>query len=86
MERSEFESLLSMAKFFQEASAVKQNYDRSVFWLGFQRGISRLFHGEKSGTVEEHEKWMTAADGEYPKELYDGYRTGFTYHDQKLEI
>ena len=79
MERLEFESVLAMGKSMQKLTADSQDYDRSEFWRGFQRGIRRLFYGKNFGTDEEHVKWMNCADGENGKKLQDGYRTGVNY-------
>ena len=70
--QKQFRSLLAMAKTFQEVDP-----DRADFWRGFQRGLRRLYHGEKFGTLQEHEQWLNCRDGEYRKQLQDGYRTGF---------
>jgi hypothetical protein len=80
MERLEFESVLAMGKSMQKLTADSQDYDRSEFWRGFQRGIRRLFYGKNFGTDEEHVKWMNFHDGEYRKKLQDGYRAGVNYH------
>jgi len=79
MKYKKFKLLLSIAKMFQDI-----NPDRADFWRGFQRGISRLYHGEKFGTSNEHEKWMNCADGEHRKELQLGYRMAYYYDDLKL--
>jgi len=79
MERSEFEDLLAMAKRMQEVNAEIQDYESFDYWVGFQRGIMRLFYGKNFGTDEEHVKWMNCADGENGKKLQDGYRTGVKY-------
>ena len=34
----------------------------NTFWRGYQRGMRRLYHGEKFGTQDEHALWMAAAD------------------------
>lgn len=86
MERSTFKSVLGLAKSLEKAHAENKDYRRSEFCRGFRRGIRRLFHGENFGTDEEHNKWMNCADGEYRKQLQAGYRTGFNYHGQKLEV
>jgi len=86
MEQSKFEYLLEIAGAIQEINAANREYERANWWTGFQRGISRLFYGEKFGTDEEHEKWMNGVYGKYRKQLQDGYRTGFDYHGQRLEV
>ena len=75
MDEKIFRSLLAMAKTFQQLDA-----DRSQYWNGFQRGLRRLYHGEKFGTREEHEKFLCCRDGDYRRYLQTGYRAGF-YRD-----
>jgi len=72
MEKQQFQSLMTMAKTFQEIEP-----DRSDFWRGFQRGLRRLYHGENFGTETEHQQWMNCADGDYRKQSQDGYRAGY---------
>jgi hypothetical protein len=79
MERSKFEDLLGMTKRMQKVTADSKDYESFEYWVGFQRGIRRLFYGTNFGTDEEHVKWMSCADGEYRKQLQDGYRTGVNY-------
>lgn len=44
---------------------------------GYLRGLRRHYHGEKFGTVEEHEKWSgLGLDGDHRIELGTGYRDG----------
>jgi hypothetical protein len=50
------------------------------YWLGYQRGMRRHYHGEKSGTAEEHTLWMSLTDDRLDQvRRYRGlgYRAGF---------
>ena len=76
MNKKQFQSLMAMAKTFQELDS-----DRSDFWRGFQRGLRRLYHGENFGTPDEHLRFLNCRDGEFRKDLQTGYRSGF-YRDQ----
>lgn len=67
-----FRSLMRKAKTKQSNEPTRADY-----WRGFQKGLQRLYHGENFGTPEEHEKWLNCAEGEYRKELQEGYRDGF---------
>jgi len=80
MEQKKFQSLLRMAKSFQEL-----DHDRADFWRGCQRGLRRLFHGENFGTEEEHQKFLNCREGDYRRELQTGYRAGFYYDDLRIE-
>lgn len=68
---------------FQREMMKAQNFielgEDSDYWMGYQRGLRRRYHGEIFGTDEEHEMWM---------QLYEdsddvraargrGYRDGF---------
>jgi len=72
MNQNTFQSYLMRTKSLQSLDS-----ERSEFWRGYQRGIRRLYHGKSFGTAEEHEKWMNCADGDYRKQLQDGYHAGF---------
>ena len=46
------------------------------YYKGYQKGLRRLYHGEKFGTVEDHKKHMAMAD--HRQEMGEGYRAGFS--------
>src|SRR3989339_1660606 len=54
--------------------------DDSDFWVGYMRGLRRLYHGEKYGTDAEHELWF-GIDPDEPdmtrRARGEGYRAGF---------
>ncbi|UCD32204.1 MAG: hypothetical protein JSV38_15845 [Desulfobacterales bacterium] len=67
--------------FEREMMRVKtmMNIQNRDYWAGYQRGLLRKYHGEKFGTNDEHEKWMSMA-GDTDKGRADrgqGYRDGF---------
>ena len=54
--------------------------DRAEYWIGYQRGLRRAYHGESFGTAEEHALWLGASDnhGDDPirRARGEGYRDG----------
>lgn len=55
------------------------------FWDGYRQGLRRKFHGERSGTDEEHARWMSLAEdsaNESERLRGIGYRAGF----EEMEI
>lgn len=52
---------------------------RAPYWLGYQRGLRRRYHGESYGTQEEHELWMSKAESDDPIEAQkgEGYRAAY---------
>lgn len=60
----------------QASHGLGENTD---YWQGYMRGLRRNYHGEKFGTDEEHEKWLSLIDAPYRKELGQGYRDGFYF-------
>ena len=81
MKKLQFQSLLGMAKTMQ---SIDREY--ADYWMGFQRGVRRLYHGENFGTHEEHEQFMNCADGEYRKKLQAGYHAGYSGKRPKLPL
>jgi len=51
--------------------------ERAEYWAGYMRGLRRRYHGEKFGTEEEHQIWMTADGDETRRDRSQGYRDGF---------
>ncbi len=48
------------------------------YYSGYMRGLRRRYHGEKFGTIEEHERFMRLGqNGDTRIELGRGYRDGF---------
>lgn len=60
MKQSDFQSNAQGAKMLAELSTDDPH--SADFWAGYQRGLRRHYHGEKFGTEDEHNLWMTAAD------------------------
>lgn len=53
---------------------------RSHWWIGYRRGLRRAQHGDRFGSAEEHERWLSAATSDDPARaaLGRGYRAGLT--------
>lgn len=86
MELSRFRMILGMAKMFQELESKQSHYQKAEYWYGFQRGIRRLHHGENFGTDQDHRQFMNCARGEYRKHLQDGYRSGYYFNGEIMEV
>jgi len=80
MEKKQFQLLLGMARYMQSLDR-----DRADFWRGFQRGLRRLYHGEKFGTPEEHQNFLNCRAGEFRQQLQTGYRAGFYRDELRLD-
>lgn len=52
MTEKTFKSEMNRAKLYHDISSAKD------YWNGYQRGLRRLYHGERFGTQAEHELWM----------------------------
>ena len=52
----------------------------SEWWTGYLRGLRRAHHGERFGTLAEHELWLAAIESTDPQRvaLGRGYRAGLT--------
>ncbi len=76
MTEQQFQSSMRAAKTFQGLSDAPNDSD---FWSGYQRGLRRLYHGEKFGTENEHLLWLSLVDSvdEASKAGGRGYRAGF---------
>lgn len=77
MTQPEFERNARGAKQIAQLSDEPHDQD---FWSGYQRGLRRHYHGEKFGTTEEHQLWMSAADQRHDEQRRHrgiGYRAGF---------
>jgi len=75
MDKATFEHEMNRAKTFQGLET-----DRAEYWIGYQRGLRRAYHGESFGTAEEHALWLGASDnyGDDPirRARAEGYRDG----------
>lgn len=72
---SNFASLLRRADTLRRADPANSDW-----WAGYMRGLRRAHHGERFGTVAEHELWLSAAATPDPQRaaLGRGYRAGLT--------
>lgn len=52
----------------------------SGWWIGYMRGLRRAHHGERFGSMAEHELWLSAAESTDPQRaaLGRGYLAGLT--------
>lgn len=41
---------------------AKTDVERENYWRGYQRGLRRAYHGDKFGTIEEHQKYLEAVN------------------------
>jgi len=57
----------------------RERRERADYWLGYERGLRRGFHGARFGTEQDHEIWLSlAADpgDRTRRERGQGYRDG----------
>ena len=62
-----------------KARTFRKLGDRPEYWIGYERGLRRAAFGDRFGTEQEHELWLTfAADGvdRVRRERGQGYRDG----------
>ncbi len=75
MDQKTFEHEMNRAQTMKMVEPEKQDY-----WMAYQRGLRRAYHGEKFGTGQEHRKWLSLADEKTPyesrKQRGEGYRDG----------
>jgi hypothetical protein len=55
MSEQEFESRMAQAQTMRRLS------DRPGYYEGYARGLRRFYHGPHSGTLQEHETWLSLA-------------------------
>lgn len=53
---------------------------KSSWWRGYMRGLRRAHHGERFGSLAEHQMWLDAADSPIPDRaaMGRGYAAGLT--------
>lgn len=75
LSEAQFQHEMSRAKTFQGIEP-----DQAEYWIGYQRGLRRAFHGENFGTAKEHSLWLDAADSNdlLRKQRGQGYRDGLS--------
>ena len=73
MTKKQFEHEMIKAQTFQTVEP-----DRAFYWIGYQRGLRRAFHGEAFGTEAEHVLLLQAVDVDDPdrRQRGEGYRDG----------
>jgi|WetSurMetagenome_2_1015567.scaffolds.fasta_scaffold1181704_1 hypothetical protein len=78
MTEQEFQSELTRAKAMYGSAKEPAEAD---YWDGYQRGLRRLFHGERFGTARQHELWLALAGDANPSQAARGrgYRDGLLF-------
>lgn len=71
MKRSLFEHEMRKAQAFASLG------ERSDYWMGYQRGLRRRYHGTNFGTDQEHQLWQTATGDQSRDDRVAGYRDGY---------
>jgi len=66
----------------------KAEPDKIPYWEGYKRGLQRFFHGDKFGTSEEHELWLSLINrkDDKSKQRGQGYRDGLLYGEISSKI
>ena len=85
MTEQKFKSEMRRAKMMQE---LNDDPMMSEYWVGYQRGLRRAYHGEKFGTDEEHASWTAAINSrdESRKQRGRGYRDGLAFGEVSSRI
>lgn len=75
MTEQEFHSNAKAADTFRRLAQCPED----DFWVGYRRGLSRHYHGEKFGTEDEHLLWLASVNStdEGRQMRGRGYRSGF---------
>ncbi len=60
----------------QKAQANLFIGNRPDYWLGYQKGLQRQFHGEAVVSTAEHIEWLTYLDEPSTREKGNGYWDG----------
>jgi hypothetical protein len=78
MDEQQFQSELNRAKTMQR---IVNEPTKADYFAGYQRGLRRAFHGERFGTAQEHELWLSLAnDGDESRAARGrGYRDGLLF-------
>lgn len=61
-----------------KARSHRERGARAEYWLGYERGLIRGHRGDRFGSDQEHELWLTLAAERNPalRERGQGYRDG----------
>jgi hypothetical protein len=75
--------MTTFASLMRRADTLRHLSDdpiESDWWAGYMRGLRRAHHGERFGTVAEHEMWQDSANSTDPQRaaLGRGYIAGLT--------
>lgn len=60
----------------------------SEYWVGFTRGLRRVYHGPKFGTAAEHRQWLALERSDDParKQRGKGYRDAIEFGKKASRI
>jgi len=75
MDETTFQHEMSRARMMRE-----HDWPNGDYWLGYQRGLRRAYHGSSFGTAEEHALWLSLIDDADSgrRERGKGYQAGLT--------
>lgn len=78
---AQFQHEIAKARTFQGIEPARTEY-----WIGYQRGLRRAFHGENFGTAEEHALWLAAVESDdvLRQQRGQGYRDGLKGTGQRV--
>jgi len=81
MDEQTFQSELDRAKTMQ---GIAKEPIEADYWDGYQRGLRRLFHGERFGTVRQHALWLSFSNdaNESKAARGRGYRDGLRFGEE----
>lgn len=81
MNEKQFRNAMQRVKMFQKIHSSGYDF-RSDFYVGIQRGLRRLYHGENFGTEGEHQKWLSLS----PWMKRDGKNIDWDSMDPKIRF
>ena len=70
MDRKTFEAEM------QKAQAKILIGERPDYWIGYQKGLMRKYHGEAVVSKDEHIEWLTCLEEPTTREKGEGYWDG----------
>jgi hypothetical protein len=78
MDVQTFQSELNRAKTKQ---LIAKDPIEADYWDGYQRGLRRLFYGERFGTARQHAQWLSFSNDANPSTAArgGGYRDGLRF-------
>ena len=80
MKKQFFEREMHRAQAMSKTTTDPLKHD---YWMGYQRGLRRRYHGENFGTPDEHQLWLTATGDASRDQRAAGYHDGYYGPDAK---